>query len=116
MPTEDHPLQYSEFEGTIPEGEYGAGTMIVWDRGTYENLLPDSLAESLDRGHLKIRLDGEKLRGAFSLRRMPARGERSSWLLVKIKDEHATAAKDILAASPESVLSGRTVEEIAKRG
>ncbi|MGH7563623.1 MAG: DNA polymerase ligase N-terminal domain-containing protein, partial [Gemmatimonadota bacterium] len=74
MPTEDHPLDYHDFEGVIPEGEYGAGAVIVWDRGTYRNLTDDGdevpVARAIDDGHLKIWLDGEKLRGGYALTRI----------------------------------------------
>ena len=69
MPTEDHPMAYGSFEGVIPEGEYGAGPVLVWDSGTYENLSELPVPESLRKGHLKFRLNGWKLKGAFALTR-----------------------------------------------
>jgi DNA ligase D-like protein (predicted 3'-phosphoesterase) len=119
MPTEDHPLDYADFEGVIPTGEYGAGSVIVWDAGTYRLLGEDSeeedavpVAKRLDRGHLSIWLDGEKLRGGYALSRI-AKGEKERWLLVKMKDGEADARRKPVKSEPESVLSGRTVEEVA---
>ncbi len=93
---EDHPLDYASFEGTIPEGEYGAGTVTVWDHGTYDNLLedrpePQTLAEGIDVGRLEFFLHGERLEGRFALIRMKARsrGDKDNWLLIKMKDEFA---------------------------
>ncbi|MBB5067845.1 DNA polymerase ligase N-terminal domain-containing protein [Saccharopolyspora gloriosae] len=113
-PTEDHPLDYASFEGVIPEG-YGAGTVVVWDTGTYRNLTehrgtPIDVADALERGHVKVRLDGSKLTGAFALTRTPMRG-REQWLLVKVDDEGADRGGD--PARPESVLSGRTNDDLA---
>jgi DNA ligase D-like protein (predicted 3'-phosphoesterase) len=115
MPVEDHELGYADFEGRIPEGEYGAGAVIVWDRGIWENATRDedeeevSVDDALDAGQLKFRLEGEKLRGGFALVRMS--GDRG-WLLVKERDEHASDTDDVVATRPESVLSGRTLAEL----
>ena len=102
--TEDHPLEYASFEGTIPEGEYGAGTVIVWDTGTFKNMskkdgLDITLPRALENGHAAIWLEGKKLSGGYALTRTP-RG----WLLVKMRDEKADAKRDILKESPGSVL------------
>ncbi len=118
MPTEDHPLDYRDFEGVIPKGEYGAGAVIVWDRGTYRNLTEDDeegfpVARAIERGHLKIWLDGEKLRGGYALTRI-GKGKDERWLLVKMDDEEADARRNPVSTEPESVLSGRTVEEVAE--
>jgi DNA ligase D-like protein (predicted 3'-phosphoesterase) len=117
MEVEDHPLSWGDFEGVIPAGTYGAGAVIVWDRGTYTNLSEHddreiAMAVALEAGHAAFRLHGEKLTGAWSLRRMSG-AQRSSWLLVKRRDEHADPGTDIAAARPESVLSGRTIEDVA---
>src|SRR5437879_4630513 len=109
---EDHPLEYGSFEGTIPKGNYGAGSVMLWDRGTYE-LLGDSTAEEqLTRGDFKIRVHGEKIRGEFAIVRTK-RGKGNEWLLIKKKDEAA-----VPGWNPEdharSVLTGRTQEEIAR--
>lgn len=118
--TEDHPLDYARFEGIIPEGEYGAGTVIVWDEGTYRNLMQDkdeklSMAQAIDAGHVEVWLQGRKLRGGFALVRLkPRAGERrENWLLIKMRDEAAVEARHAAdTADPESVLSGRTLEEV----
>ncbi|HEY8504330.1 MAG TPA: non-homologous end-joining DNA ligase [Gemmataceae bacterium] len=118
MPTEDHPLAYADFEGVIPEGSYGAGTVIVWDAGTYRNLRAEaegdgaSMEQSLREGKVEVWLDGEKLKGGFALVRMGGRG-RDQWLLIKKKDEHAAPGRDVTESEPRSVLSGRTLEEVA---
>jgi DNA ligase D-like protein (predicted 3'-phosphoesterase) len=120
MPTEDHPLSYAGFEGVIPEGEYGAGPVIVWDTGTYRNLTEEGGREipverAVDRGHVKVWLEGQKLRGGWSLRRTTiGRSERAKWLMVKLKDEGADARRKPVVSQPESVLSGRTVEEVER--
>jgi DNA ligase D-like protein (predicted 3'-phosphoesterase) len=108
--TEDHPMEYETFEGVIPEGEYGAGRVIVWDRGTYSAGF--DMSEGLERGHLSFELDGEKLRGGFALTRL-RRGKDESWLLVKKSDEHADGRRKPVRSRPESVLSGRTLEEVS---
>src|SRR5262249_17564399 len=83
---EDHPLEYGDFEGTIPEGNYGAGSVMVWDRGSYELLGDKNAEEQLARGDFKFRLHGEKLNGDFALVRMKNRGKGNEWLLLKKKD------------------------------
>jgi DNA ligase D-like protein (predicted 3'-phosphoesterase) len=119
MPTEDHPLDYHDFEGVIPGGEYGAGAVIVWDRGTYRNLTEDDdgdevpVSEALAGGHLTVWLDGEKLRGGYALTRI-GKGKDERWLLVKMDDAEADARRNPASTEPESVLSGRTVEEVAE--
>jgi bifunctional non-homologous end joining protein LigD len=113
MQTEDHPLEYASFEGIIPEGEYGGGTVMVWDRGTWEPEVPDVDA-ALRKGELKFRLDGEKLRGGFVLvRTRPRPGSaKPAWLLIKHRDAYAST-DDIAETAPRSVVSGRTLAEIA---
>jgi DNA ligase D-like protein (predicted 3'-phosphoesterase) len=119
MPTEDHPLSYGDFEGVIPEGEYGAGPVIVWDAGTYRNLTEEggtkiSVEEAVDRGHVKVWLEGTKLRGGWSLRRTAiGRSARAKWLLVKLRDEEADARRRPVSSQPESVITGRTIEDVA---
>ncbi|OEU92268.1 3'-phosphoesterase [Streptomyces abyssalis] len=117
MPTEDHPLEYREFEGVVPSGEYGAGAVIVWDEGTYEPLSPD-FADALRRGHATFRLDGTKLRGGYALTRFRGGGAgsdgREAWLLVKEND--ARAAREGRTPDPQrarSALSGRTLKQVA---
>lgn len=114
MPTEDHPLEYADFEGVIPEGEYGAGTVMVWDRGTYENLRDDmSMGEALSDGKVEVRLWGEKLEGGWAFIRTGS-GDNARWLLIKMDDEHADRSGDILDARPDSALTGRSLDEIRK--
>ena len=119
MPTEDHPLSYGDFEGVIPEGEYGAGPVIVWDTGTYRNLTEEGeteipVEEAVDRGHVKVWLEGTKLRGGWSLRRTAiGRSARAKWLLVKLRDEEADARRRPVSSQPESVITGRTIEDVA---
>jgi DNA ligase D-like protein (predicted 3'-phosphoesterase) len=115
MATEDHPLEYADFEGVIPEGEYGAGAVIVWDTGTYRPLGETSIDKQLEGGHATFWLDGEKLRGGYALQRM-ARGRRQRWLLVKMDDDQADARRNPVSTQPKSVLSTRTVEEVAAEG
>ena len=109
MEVDDHALSWGEFEGVIPEGSYGAGPVIVWDRGTYGNLRDEPMEDALDAGHASFRLDGEKLRGGWSLRRVDGR----RWLLVKRRDEEADSG-DPVSERPESVKSGRTIEELGR--
>ena len=111
---EDHPLDYGSFEGNIPPGEYGGGSVMLWDRGTYELLDAGvSAKDQLARGDFKFRLMGEKLRGDFAIVLMKGRGKGNEWLLIKKRDEFAQAGWNIEDYS-RSVLSGRTQEEIAQ--
>jgi len=116
VPTEDHPLDYIDFEGTIPEGEYGAGGVIVWDIGTYENTTSADgkevpIAEALEKGHATLILSGKKLQGGFALTRT-GRGKNERWILVKMRDDFARPDQDILEAEPDSALTGRSVDEV----
>jgi DNA ligase D-like protein (predicted 3'-phosphoesterase) len=116
-PTEDHPLDYVDFEGVIPEGQYGAGPVIVWDAGTYRNLTQKDgdevpVEEAVEQGHVVIWLDGKKLQGGFALTRV-ATGKRDRWILVKMRDDAADARRNPVSTQPESVLSGKTVEQVA---
>jgi len=118
VPTEDHPLEYADFEGVIPEDEYGGGTVMIWDRGTYENLRkeddePVPMQKCLDDGHVTVRLKGEKLSGGYSLIRT-GKGKNTRWLLVKMDDDEADARRNPVSTQPESVLTTRTLEEIAE--
>lgn len=120
MPTEDHPMDYAGFEGVIPEGEYGAGTVLVWDTGTWRNLTERDgrevpVSQALDEGHLRFELEGAKLRGPYALTRI-GRGGRGRWLLVKMEGEGADARRKPVRSQPDSVLSGRGLEEIARQG
>jgi DNA ligase D-like protein (predicted 3'-phosphoesterase) len=119
MPTEDHPLEYIDFEGVIPDRQYGAGPVIVWDAGTYRNLTEAGsrmvpVEDAVAGGHVKVWLEGHKLRGGYSLRRTRVGGsEREKWLLVKVKDEAADARRRPVNTEPRSVKTGRTIEEVA---
>lgn len=111
---EDHPLEYASFEGSIPEGEYGGGEVIVWDRGTWST--EGSAAKALKKGKLTFELHGEKLNGGWTLARMGGRQDEDNWLLIKRRDAQAAAeAEDIVEARPESVVSGKTISEKPKR-
>ena len=113
MPTEDHPLEYAKFEGIIPEGEYGGGTVMIWDHGSWTPESPDVDA-ALKKGDLKFSLDGKKLHGSWVLVRIRAReGGRPPWLLIKHRDEFAGKA-DIAETEPRSVVSKRILAEIAR--
>lgn len=113
---EDHPLDYGNFEGVIPEGMYGAGTVLVCDRGTFRNLMeekdePLSMEESIEKGHVEVWLDGEKLQGGYALVKMKGRGE-NQWLLVKMDDAKADARRNPVSTQPDSVISGASLEKI----
>ena len=108
MAVEDHAISWGDFEGVIEEGQYGAGPVIVWDRGSYGNLRDEPMADSLAAGYASFWLEGEKLRGGWSLRH--ADGRR--WLLVKRRDEHADARRQPVDIQRESVLSGRTIDQV----
>ncbi len=114
--TEDHPLEYADFEGVIPKEEYGGGTVMVWDAGTYRLIEDDknggSIRRAFEKGEVKIRLDGKKLRGGYVLIHTRGRGD-NQWLLIKLKDDDADARRNPVSTEPKSVLSGRTLDEIA---
>lgn len=107
--TEDHPFEYGSFEGRIPEGEYGAGDSIIWDRGTYDTVPPGQAAAQRQKGHLVIELNGEKLKGRWHLVRTAPRGGKPQWLLFKARDGLENPALDVVEERPESVVSGRRV-------
>ncbi len=123
VPTEDHPMDYASFEGVIPEGQYGAGTVLVWDLGTFRTLgekdgKPVSLEDALGRGRANVWIEGRKIRGGYSLVRTggappAARPARRGWLLIKMNDAEADPGRDPVKSEPASVLSGLTIEQIA---
>ena len=120
IPTEDHPLAYADFEGVIPEDEYGGGTVLIWDRGPYRNLREDkdddgaSMAEAYDDGKLEVWLDGDKIRGGYALIRTGSGDDDDArWLLIKMDDDEADARRNPTSTEPKSVASGRTMDEIA---
>lgn len=113
VPTEDHPIEYARFEGTIPQGEYGGGSVIVWDAGTYRNLTerkgePVRMRDGLDDGHVSVWLEGAKLVGGWSFTRTG-----KNWILVKRRDDRADARRNPVSTQRESVLSGSTVDDVA---
>ncbi|MFV0623436.1 DNA ligase D [Sphingomonas sp. ac-8] len=112
--TEDHPLSYGDFEGTIPKGEYGGGTVMLWDDGTWAPIKGKS-AKDLDKGHLHFVLDGERMKGEWLLIRLKPRGreKNENWLLRKIDDAHAGGADTLVETALTSIKTGRTMEEIA---
>jgi bifunctional non-homologous end joining protein LigD len=119
MQVEDHPIEYNTFEGTIPKGEYGGGTVMLWDRGTYvpDELAPgadlqDAVRDGLRKGKLAFTLHGERLAGSFALVRTDA-GTKPKWLLIKHRDREARVDSDVVADAAVSVVSGRTMDEIA---
>jgi bifunctional non-homologous end joining protein LigD len=117
MHVEDHPLDYAGFEGVIPQGEYGGGTVMVWDRGDWEPEGEDDPATAYKKGKLKFKLNGEKLKGSWALVRMGgSAGEGGkNWLLIKHTDKYAKPVNefDLVVKKPKSVLSKRTMEQIA---
>lgn len=112
--TDDHPIAYARFEGVIPKGEYGAGTVMVWDKGTYRNIKKKggkkvSMEQCLGNGQIEVWLEGDVLRGGYVLLRM---GKEKQWLLIKMKDEHASARRNPVNTHNKSVLTGRTMRQI----
>lgn len=120
IPTEDHPLEYADFEGVIPADEYGGGAVIVWDTGPYRNLKQDDngnevpVGQCVADGHVTVWLEGQKLTGGYALIRT-GKGDDARWLLVKMDDDGADARRNPTSTEPKSVLSGRTVREVAAR-
>jgi len=118
--TEDHPVEYARFEGVIPAGEYGAGTVMVWDQGYWENVTEKdgktkSASAALRAGHILMNLHGEKIRGGYALQRI-RKGDKPQWLLVKMNDDEADRRRNPVSTQKRSVLSGRTMREIAREG
>ncbi|MGD2046343.1 MAG: DNA polymerase ligase N-terminal domain-containing protein [Gemmatimonadota bacterium] len=116
VPTEDHPLEYASFEGVIPRDEYGGGTVIVWDAGRYDTLGEDDgdkgdIEQQLEAGHATVWLHGEKIRGGYALIRTD---DDQRWLLIKMDDEEADARRNPESTEPESVVSGRTLDEVRR--
>ena len=112
---EDHPVEYGGFEGVIPEGEYGGGTVMLWDRGTWTPESPD-VDEALEKGDLKFTLEGKKLRGSWVLVRTKlgyGGSKKPQWLLIKHRDRYASTS-DIMVEKPRSVLTNRLLAEIAR--
>jgi bifunctional non-homologous end joining protein LigD len=117
MQVEDHPVEYASFEGVIPEGEYGGGTVMVWDQGTWTPESPDVTA-ALEKGDLKFTLHGKKLKGSWVLVRTRGYGSgaKTSWLLIKHRDSFASPTVDVAEEMPRSAVSNRLLAEIARDG
>ena len=113
MHVEDHPLDYGPFEGNIPKGNYGAGSVMLWDYGTVEYLYDMSAHDQYARHEIKFSLKGKKLNGEFVIVLMKGRGKGNEWLLIKKKDEHAVPGWDV-EEHAFSAKTGRTQEEIAQ--
>lgn len=118
LPTEDHSYSYAAFEGVIPEGEYGAGTVMVWDIGWYENskrhngrLVPMKVCRQ--RGHIEVMLHGTKLKGGYALIRVSSKPEER-WLLIKMRDEYVKKGTRLPLKRAKSALTGRTLQQIAQ--
>lgn len=121
IPTEDHPLEYADFEGVIPEGQYGGGTVMIWDRGSFRNIREQSgeitpLEECYEEGHIEIYLEGEKIYGGYALVKSSGRKMDGNWLLVKMSDDKADARRNPTSVENRSVKSGRTLGEIREEG
>lgn len=122
IPTEDHPMDYADFEGVIPEDEYGGGAVLLWDRGPYRNLRREkegdgaSMTESFDDGKVEVWLEGSKVSGGYALIRTGSKDEADArWLLIKMDDDEADARRNPTSTEPESVASGRDLGEIAEQ-
>ena len=118
--TEDHPLEYADFEGVIPEGEYGGGTILIWDKGPYRNLTKKEgnavdMEQAIDNGHFLVWLEGKKIQGGFAMTRISKKNDDEQWLMVKMEDEKADARRKPLSTEPDSVVSGDSLEEIRKK-
>lgn len=119
--TEDHPMDYANFEGVIPKGQYGAGPVMVWDTGTYRNIKEHNgklvpMNKCLENGQVEVFLEGIKLQGAFALIKTHYGGKENQWLMVKIKDAFASARKKPVNTKNKSVLTDRTMAQIKKAG
>lgn len=118
--TEDHPMDYATFEGVIPEGHYGAGPVIVWDTGTFKNIKEKDgkqipLLQCYKNGQIEVDLEGKKLQGGYALIRTPMdKDDKKKWLLIKMRDQYADARRNPISSQPESVISDKTIEEIAQ--
>lgn len=120
IPTEDHPIAYADFEGTIPKDEYGGGTVMIWDKGIFKNLKKDDKGNSIDlkkaydMGTVEVELQGEKLSGGYALIKMKSGNMKGNWLLIKMNDEEADARRNPVNSENKSVVTNRTMNQIAK--
>jgi DNA ligase D-like protein (predicted 3'-phosphoesterase) len=114
IPTENHPIEYATFEGVIPDGQYGAGTVILWDKGYYKSTKEnESFEKSLEKGHSTLNISGNKLRGDFALIRT-GKDENARWLFFKMKGKEARPGSNITKEHPNSVKTGKSLEEVRK--
>lgn len=116
METEDHPMSYADFEGMIPEGEYGAGSVIVWDTGSFDNIKEKNgklipLQKCYKDGHIEVDLHGKKLQGGYALIRTD-NNDKKKWLCIKMRDKYADARRNPVSSQPESVISGKTNDDL----
>jgi DNA ligase D-like protein (predicted 3'-phosphoesterase) len=120
IPTEDHPVSYADFEGTIPQEAYGGGTVLIWDRGTISSNKKDddgnliSLKDSWEAGSIAVILEGKKLKGGYNLVKMKGGSMKGNWLLMKQDDDEADARRNPVSTEQKSVVSGKSLQEIAK--
>jgi len=117
--TPNHPLEYAKFEGVIPDGQYGAGPVMIWDYGTYENIKKQHgklvpMSKCLKDGQIEVALYGQKIEGNFALIRTALSGDKENWLLIKMKDEYASVRRNPTKTQNKSAVSGRTMRQIAK--
>lgn len=108
---DDHKRSYADFEGVIPEGQYGAGTVMVWDTGSYENIREHGMTSCYKDGLIEVRLEGAKLRGGYALKRFRG-GNKPQWLLIKVDDDAADARRNPVSTEPHSVKTGRNLKTI----
>src|SRR5687768_5547172 len=122
MEVEDHPMEYNTFEGTIPKGQYGGGSVMLWDRGHYtadkavDGDHEDAMRKGYEKGKIDFTFHGKRVRGSYALVRTQQRGSKPQWLLIKHRDEYAEPGSDVVAENMTSVVTGRTMEEIAGGG
>lgn len=120
IPTEDHPIAYAKFEGTIPKGEYGGGTVMIWDEGTFENIKTDNqgnaidLIKSYDMGTVEVNLKGHKIKGGYAMIKMTSGKMKGNWLLIKMDDDEADARRNPVSTETKSAVSQRTMDQIAE--
>ncbi len=120
IPTEDHPMAYADFEGSIPKGQYGGGTVMIWDKGTISSSKKDeegrkmSLEESYSAGSIEVILQGKKLQGGYNLIKMKGGKMKGNWLLIKQEDEFADSRQDPVRSQPHSAVTGRSLNQISQ--
>lgn len=120
IPSEDHPLEYAGFEGTIPEGEYGGGTVMIWDKGTFKNIKTDEdnnpidLNDAYEMGTIEVDLKGNKISGGYALVQMKSGKMKGNWLLIKMDDDRADARRNPVSTEKRSAVSNRTMHQIEK--